>query len=148
MPAQGTHERFDALGAQAVEIQVHAQLQQPVADLAVVLEEEAGLTGPVLGERRNQMLLLGVEVPQQRGLERQPLRRELLEVAVVCAGQDGLESAIEAVVVRRQHALQRRQPFGGDHDALASTGSSTSAARENEGKRSWMSNPYASTRRA
>ena len=84
------------------------------------------------------MFLLGVEVSEELGLERQPFGLELLEVAAIGAHHDRLERSVQAVMIAGEHASEGRQMLWGDHDCTASVGVSASAASENDGNSSWI----------
>ena len=117
-----------------MQVEIDAQLQELGPDLRVIVEQRLRRRRPILGESRDEVLLFRVQMLQQRVLEREPCRLQLLEVAPVGARHDGLEGAVQAIVIAREHALQRRKPLRGDHDAcLASTGSSTSGDSANDG---------------
>src|SRR6187549_773695 len=83
--AQRIDKCLDALGAQAVQIQIHAELQELAAYLRVLAEQRFRGRRPILGQHGDEMFLLGVEVSKELGLERQPSGLELLEVAAIGA---------------------------------------------------------------
>ena len=137
MRAQRLDEHGHAFGAQAVQIEIDAELDHLGANHLVVGEQRLRRDGPILREGRDDVLLLGLEVTEQLPLEGDPFAFELPPVAAVGARQDRLEASIQPVVVAREHAAERGEAFPG-HGCTASAGSAVSANRANRGNSSWM----------
>ena len=100
--SQLTDELLDGFDPQAVQVEIEPQVEESAADGGVIGQDRARSGCVVMGEGRQDLRLLELEMAQELALARCPLGAQLLEISSPRAREQALEAAIQVAMMTNQ----------------------------------------------